>query len=444
GRLSYDYKAKYFLEGSFRYDGSSRFAPGKQWGFFPSVSAGWRISEEAFFEGLKDVLPEFKIRASYGNAGSDATAAYQWLSGFVYNFFFAVNETAIPTIDNTALANLDLTWETITTYDIGVDMGLWNNDLTLSFDYFKRYKEGVLAFPSGSVPSTLGVGLAAQNFHEYSNEGYEISATYDKRINRNWNFTATANFSYSRETAEFIDEAEIMDEFMAENLTITGGFTNLRRGYISDGLFQSQGEINQHAIQDNADNSSLQPGDVRYVDLNADGIIDVQDQRVFGNGDRPPYNFSLNLSARYKRFDLNVLLTGAAGYDIYLDGEAQSPLRNGFNGYDYQLDYWTPDNTDARFPRITDGGFNENNFRYSDFWMRDGTHLRVRSVNLSYTLPKFGKENKGFKEIRVFANAFNLFVLKRYTEDFDPQISSGLGWYYPQLKSFTFGVNLTL
>ncbi|MFT4761885.1 MAG: TonB-linked SusC/RagA family outer membrane protein, partial [Saprospiraceae bacterium] len=222
GRVSYDFKAKYFLESSFRYDGSSRFAPGREWGFFPSVSAGWRISEEPFFEDLKRAIPNLKLRGSVGTAGNDGTAAYQWLSGFTYNSFFAINETAIPTIDNTALANKDLTWETIITYDVGIDIELLNRDLTVSFDYFKRNRDGVLAFASGSVPSTLGVGLAAQNFHEYSNEGYEITALYEREVNKDWTFGVGLNFSYSRETAEFIDEAEIMDDFMRENLTVTG------------------------------------------------------------------------------------------------------------------------------------------------------------------------------------------------------------------------------
>ncbi|MEL7222016.1 MAG: SusC/RagA family TonB-linked outer membrane protein, partial [Bacteroidota bacterium] len=444
GRLSYDYRDKYLLESSFRYDGSSRFAPGNEWGLFPSVSVGWRISEEGFWEGLKDVIPEIKLRASVGTAGNDGTAAYQWLSGFRYNFFFAINETAIPTIDNTALANRDLTWETITTYDVGVDMELLDKDLVLSVDYFKRYRDGVLAFASGSVPSTLGVGLAAQNFHEYSNEGYEFTIDYKRDITENWEFGIGANFSYSRETAEFIDEALITDDFMRENLTVTGGFTNLRRGYISDGLFQTFEEIEGWAIQDNNGNTSLQPGDIKYVDLNGDNIIDVRDQKVFGDGDKPAYNFAFNLSTKYKNLSLSVLLTGAAGYDIYLDGEAQSPLRNGFNGYTYQLDYWTPENTGASYPRVSDGGFNDNNYRYSDFWQRNGRHLRLRNINLQYTLPKLGRRENGFKEISVFATAYNLMVLKTYDEEFDPQMQSGTGWYYPQLKSVTFGVNLKL
>lgn len=444
GRLSYDFKVKYFLETSFRYDGSSRFAPGNQWGLFPSVSAGWRISEESFFNGLRKTIPNLKLRASVGTAGNDGTAAYQWLSGFTYNSFFAINETAIPTIDNTSLANEDLTWETITTYDVGADFDLLNSDLTVSFDYFKRYKEGVLAYASSSVPSTLGVGLAAQNFHEYSNEGYEISAKYNKTMNRDWTFGTNVNFSYSRETIEFIDEAEILDEFMRENLTVTGGYTNLRRGYISDGIFQTIEEIEQAAIQDNNGNRSLQPGDVRFIDLNGDNIIDVRDQKIFGNGDKPSYNFSLNLSTKYKNLGLSVLLTGAAGYDIYLDGEAQSPLRNGFNGYTYQLDYWTTENTDARFPRITDGGFNDNNYRYSDFWKRSGNHLRLKNVNLSYSLPESLNKTTGFKEIRLFVTGYNLFVIKTYDEEFDPQMQSSTGWYYPQTKSYTFGINITL
>jgi TonB-linked SusC/RagA family outer membrane protein len=444
GRLSYDWKAKYFLESSFRYDGSSRFAPGREWGFFPSVSAGWRVSEESFFKPLSKVVSNLKLRGSVGTAGNDGTAAYQWLSGFTYNSFFAINETAIPTIDNTALANLDLTWETIVTYDVGVDASFFNRDLTVSFDYFIRERDDVLAFASGSVPSTLGVGLAAQNLYSFSNEGFEVAVGYNKKVNKDLSLNANLNFSRSREKAVFIDEAMITDDFMRENLTVTGGFTNLRRGYISDGLFQTQEDIEQSPIQDNSGNGSLQPGDIKYVDLNGDNVIDVRDQKVFGNGDKPAINYSLNLGASYKNFTASVLLTGAAGYDIYLDGEAQSPLRNGFNGYTYQMDYWTPENTGASFPRISDGGFNDNNYRFSDYWMRDGLHLRVRNINLSYAIPSSVNSLIGFKEVRLFVTGHNLFVMKTYEEDFDPQMQSGTGWYYPQTKSFTFGVNLTL
>tara|TARA_R110000868_G_scaffold206516_5_gene455223 strand:+ start:2328 stop:5414 length:3087 start_codon:yes stop_codon:yes gene_type:complete len=443
GRFSYDYKSKYFLESTYRYDGSSRFAPGNEYGLFPSMSLGWRISEESFFEPLKSTISNLKLRASIGTAGNDGTSAYQWLSGFNYNLFYVINDTAIPTIDNTALPNRDITWETNTTYDVGLDVDLFDNDLRFSFDYFFRKREDVIAGANASVSSTLGVALAAQNLYEFSNEGFEFSIDYKTQLNDNLKLSALLNFSKSREKAVFIDETLQEDPFMRANLTETGGFTGLRRGYISNGLFQSQEEIDQWAIQDDNGNASIQPGDVRYVDLNDDGVIDVRDQKVFGDGSKPAMNYSLNLGAEYKNFALSVLLTGAAGYDIYLDGEAQAPLRNGFNGYDYQIDYWTPTNTTAAFPRITDGGFNDNNYKYSDFWLRNGKHIRFKNINLSYTFPK-RKENATFNEIRIFCTGYNLFVIKDFDEDFDPQMGSGLGWYYPQTKSLTFGVNVSL
>lgn len=442
-RLSYDYKVKYFLEVSSRYDGSSRFAPGKRWGFFPSVSVGWRISEEPFFANMKETVPELKLRASIGTAGNDGTAAYQWLSGFTYNFFFAINETAIPTINNTALANPDLTWETITTKDIGIDFALFDKNLTVSADVFHRDKEGVLAQASGSVPSTLGVSLASQNLHHYSNAGYEFSIDYKKEIHKDFGYNIGLKYSRSRETAEFIDEALIEDEFMRMNLTQTGNFTGLRRGYISDGLFQSQEEIEAAAIQDNGNNSTIQPGDVRYVDLNGDNVIDVRDQKVFGNGDKAAINYSLNGGVNFRGFEISMLLTGASGYDIYLAGESQSPLRNGFNGYDYQTDYWTPENTDARYPRVTDGGFNDNNYRFSDFWSRDATHLRVKNIYLNYSLPNSLMDRIGLKAMKLILSGHNLWVLKGFSEGFDPQMQSFAGWYYPQIKSYTVGLNVT-
>ncbi|MFY0672034.1 MAG: TonB-dependent receptor [Bacteroidia bacterium] len=444
GRFNYDYDARYFIETSFRYDGSSRFAPGNRWGFFPSVSAGWRLSESGFFQGLKPLFSDAKIRASYGTAGNDGTAAYQWLSGFTYNHFFIPGDAAVPTIDNTALPNVDLTWETITTYNVGADLKFYNDALSVSFDYFFRDRDGVLANPSGSIPSTLGVGVSAQNLHSYSNQGYEIGLGYNKSLGKDLKLNAQFNFSRSREKAVFIDEAYIEDDFMRQNLTITGGFTGLRRGYISDGLFQNDEEIANHAIQDNGTNSTLQPGDVKYVDLNNDGIIDVKDQQIFGNGNKPAFNYSLNLGFDYKRLSVGMLLTGAFGYDIYLGGEAQAALRNNFNGYTYQMDYWTEENPDARFPRVSDGGFNENNYRYSDFWMRNATHLRIRNLNIAYSAPEKMASFFGFTDLRFSLTAFNLHVFKMFNEEFDPQMQTDLGWYYPQLKSYTVGLNITL
>jgi TonB-linked SusC/RagA family outer membrane protein len=443
GRINYDYKSKYFLESSVRYDGSSRFAPGNEFGFFPSVSLGWRLSEETFFKPLKDTFSNLKIRASLGTAGNDGTSAYQWLSGFNYNLFFVINDTAIPTLDNTALPNRAITWETNTTYDLGLDMDVFENQLRFSFDYFFRKRENVIAGANASVPSTLGVALANQNLYEFSNEGFEFSIDFRKQLNENLKLSSLLIFSKSREKAVFIDETLQEDPFMRSNLTVTGGFTGLRRGYISDGLFQSQEEIDQWAIQDGNANTSLQPGDVRYIDLNGDNIIDVKDQKVFGNGSKPPINYSLNLGADYRNFSLSVLLTGAAGYDLYLDGEAQSPLRNGFNGYDYLKDYWTPSNPNATFPRITNGGFNDNNYKYSDYWLRNGNHLRFKNINLSYSIPSKGPTST-FETVKIFLTGYNLFVLKSFDEDFDPQLGSGVGWYYPQTKSITFGLNVTL
>lgn len=445
GRFAYDYQSKYFIESTYRYDGSSRFAPGKEWGLFPSLSLGWRLSEESFFESLKEVVPELKLRASIGTAGFDGSTSYEWLGGFNYSFFYATNnDGTILTIDNKSLPNSDITWETNTTYNVGLDATLFNRELNLSFDYFFRTREDVLAPPTGSIPNTLGVGVALQNLHEYSNEGFEISANYKKQLTEDLKITTGINYSKSREKAVFIDEALIEDDFQRSNLTVTGGFTGLRRGFISDGLFQSQEEIDNHPIQDNNGNSTIQPGDIKFKDLDGDGFVNDIDRKVYGQGSKAASNYSLNVGAEYKNFALSVLLTGASGYDLFISGEAQSPLLNAFTGYDYQMDYWTPENTGAAYPRISEGGSNSNNNRESDFWVRDGKHIRFKNINLSYTLPK-AITKKTFDEVRFFVTGYNLFIIKDYDEDFDPQLQgSDQGWVYPQTKSITFGINVTL
>lgn len=444
GRGTYDYKAKYLAEFSFRYDGSSKFAPGKNWGFFPSGSVAWRLSDEKFFTPLKSGIQDLKLRASVGTAGNDGNAAYQWLSGFNYNGFYVIKDQAVPTIDNSNLPNINLTWSNIITYNGGLDLTILNKSTSITLDYFHRVQSDVLASGSAKVPSTLGVGLANQNLYKYSNTGFEVGITHTKKINNDLSYNAGLNFSRSREKAIFIDEILNTDEFMRSNLTQTGHLTNRRIGYVSDGLFQTADEISTHAIQDGNQNTTIKPGDVRYKDLNGDNIIDEKDRKVIGRDNKPDINYSLNLGITYKNFSLSALLTGAAGYTIYLEGEAQSALINGFNGYKYQMDYWTPQNTGATYPRAILGGNNPNNYRYSDFWMRSGTHLRVKTVNLSYNLPKAFRDRMKLGDARLFVTGYNLWVLSAIDEGFDPQWNGGNGYYYPQTKSLTFGLNLTL
>lgn len=442
GRATYDYKAKYLAEFAFRYDGSSRFAPGKNWGFFPSVSLGWRLSDEKFFAPLKGSIQDLKLRASVGTAGNDGTAAYQWLSGFTYNGFFVTSDEAIPTIDNSTLPNVNLTWANIVTYNGGLDLTVFNKTTVIGFDYFRRVQSDVLAAGSAQIPSTLGVGLAAKNLYKYKNEGFEISINHTNRISKDLSYNVGVNFSRSREKALFIDEVLNKDLFMRANLTQTGNFVSRSIGYVSDGLFQSQDEINKHAVQDNNKNATIKPGDIRYKDLNGDGIIDEKDTKVIGPGGKPDINYSLNLGITYKNFTLSTLLTGASGYTLYLDGEAQSAMKNGFNGFKYQMNYWTPENRDAPYPRPD--GSNANNGKRSDFWQRSGTHLRVKNINLSYNLPKAFRDRLSLGDAKIFVTGYNLWVLKKMAEDFDPQWGGGNGFYYPQTKSFTFGLNLTI
>jgi len=443
GRASYDYKAKYLAEFSFRYDGSSKFAPGKNWGFFPSGSLGWRISDEGFFAPLKKSVQDLKLRASVGTAGNDGSAAYQWLSGFNYNGFFVIKDQAVPTIDNSSLANLNLTWSNIVTYNAGVDFTILNKTTNVTFDYFKRDQSDVLASGSAKIPSTLGVGLSQQNLYKYSNQGFEISINHSDKIGDEVSYSIGASFSRSRERAIFIDEQYDLDPFVRENLSQTGRLVGRRIGLVSDGLFQNADEIASHAIQDGNNNTTIRPGDVRFKDMNGDGIVDDKDRMVIGRGEKPDMNYSLNLGLSYRNFSLSVLLTGAAGYTVYIDGEAQAALRNGFNGYKYQMDFWTPENPGAPYPRPVLGGSNANNYRYSDFWLRNGAHLRVRNINLSYNLPQKFRDRLKLGEARLFVTGNNLWVISGIREGFDPQWTGGNGYYYPQTRSYTFGVNLS-
>jgi TonB-linked SusC/RagA family outer membrane protein len=352
GRLNYDFKGKYLLEASFRYDASPRFPKNKRWGFFPAVSAGWRISEEAFITNNLPQITNLKLRGSWGQLGYDGDVNYQWLSAYKQGGKdqddnpiggkYVFGDEVVAGVESTGLANPNITWERSTSSNIGLDIGLFDNKLTASFDYFRRVRSDILGKRSASLPNTFGATLPNENINEYDNRGFEMQIGYNNKVG-DFNYYANGNLSWSREKAVKVDEPVYANGEERRRNQISGKWTNSWSALKALGIFGSQEEIANWAIQDNAGNSTIGVGDIKYLDYNKDGIINSQDEHVVGRNNMPEVMFGLDLGGSYKAFDFSVFFQGATRFDQYVDGEIAHAFFNNANTINELLDRWHKD-----------------------------------------------------------------------------------------------------
>ena len=457
GRLNYVYAGKYMAEFSFRYDGSYKTAPDKRWGFFPAVSAGWRISEEQFMKDLVPQMDNLKLRASWGSIGNDSQLnASQFVSGWQFEDRFilggAGNSSASITngMKEANLANPNITWYKVMTTNVGLDGSFWGGKLSFEFDYFYRKTTGYPATRNTSLPTTSGIPLPQENLNSSDNRGFELSLGTVQRIG-NVNLQIKGNVAYAREKDLYKEQALPLNQY--KNWRDNGAYRwkNVTWGYEHIGQFQSYDEIYNSPIQDGKGNSSLRPGDIKYKDLNGDGLIDANDEKVIGKGTFPDLNFGLTLAADWKGFDVNILFQGASNYTQVLNA-LTSPFRGpgGGNGFRVWMDSWhkadynDPDSewVPGKFPSLRIEG-NDNNSKKSTYWTTDAYYVRLKSIEIGYTIPKNLLSKVGIEHLRVYANAYNPLTITnvKYT---DPEAIEGWqSFYYPQLKVYSFGVNVS-
>ena len=458
GRVNYDYKGKYLLEATFRYDASHKFPSNSRWGFFPSISVGWRLSEEPFFQDL-NWLDKLKIRTSYSRSGDDGVAAFRYLAGYTIregqtDIYLHENQVG-RIITNTGLPNPDITWLDMTIYNAGLEMAFLDGKLGFEFDYFYRLTEGVFGTPTESFPSTFGATLPQLNINSTDDRGIDLLIHHQNNIGK-FRYNVGLNYGISRRKYVDWSEDPFDDPDEIRIFQREGNWVNRWIGYKSDGLFMTQQEIEAHTVdQDQNGNSTLRPGDIRYVDLNNDGVLDFRDQDVIGKGSFPEISYGLNLSLGYGGFTLMALFQGASGFNQNIGGRRRGAFSNGSIPYDYHYKYrWQPDpndfsvniNPDVQLPNIegTGIGRSQNNDRTSDFWLQDNTYIRLKSLNLAYTLPKGVIERVGLQGASVYIAGSNLLTWSKlgiYKNSWDPE-KGGTG--YPLLKTVSFGLNLNL
>lgn len=484
GRVNYGYKNKYFLESSFRYDASSNFAEDSRWGFFPSVSAAWRISEEDF---LKDVeaVNSLKLRLSYSQTGNDNIGLFRYLEAFSIQqatgdkssgpYLFS-NSGLSTSIATTGLANPNVTWRSLTTYNLGIDAQLFDGLLGIELDVFYRDQEGIFATPLTDFPSTFGATLPQENQNSTSNRGFDLVLTHRNKIGA-FKYDVALSFGFARERYEYwpVDrdirayaesDEELNDPAFIKRFNLiqlrNGNWRNRNIGYKTDGIFMSQAEIDAYPVDQSllaggTGNSLVAPGDIRYVDLNGDNYIDWRDQDEIGKGGLPDMTYGINLNASYKNFSLSMLLQGASGFNFTFGNQIRNILINNVVPYKFQYDYrWTPDpndptvniNPNAQLPASTAANANANNTQVSDFWLQDGTYLRLKNLNFGYELPQQIKDFIGVDNFRLFVSGSNLITwnnLGIYKGTFDSEgpINQD-GTTYPLIKTISYGINISL
>lgn len=438
GRVNYDYKGKYLVEVNGRYDGSSKFTGQKQYSFFPSFSAGWRVSQENFWQGLSQHINDLKVRGSYGKTGNQSVDLYSYyasLSANGYNF----NGAAVQGFRQTSLANTNLGWESTTQLDLGLDASLLNRRLSLTVDYYRKLTNDILL--NLDIPATVGLTAPPQNAGSVENKGWEFSLNYrSARSTSGFQYNLGGNFSINsnkvvdlKGTGPYISGTDINPRY----IIAVGLPVNTLWGYKTEGLFQTQQEITDYKA---TYATNTKPGDVKYVDLNGDGKIDAKDMTNIGNS-FPKYTFGLTSNFSFKNFELNLLVQGTAKVDTRLAGSlAEMGNQEGFTPSIY-TDYWTPDNTDARFSRPLK--FDLRNVATSDRLVIDASYVRLKNVQLAYTLPAAVASKVRLNRARVYVSATNVLTLSKLNEwHLDPEVESGRAVYYPQTALYTLGLNL--
>ena len=447
GRLNYDFKGKYLFEANLRYDGSSRFAEGYRWGLFPSVSAGWRVSEEEFWSDYKDVVNNLKIRASWGQLGNQNTLNGYYPSQSTVNigtnYIFDKNITSGAAI--TTMANSIISWETTTMSNFAVEFSLLRK-FDVTAEYYYRVTDDILL--NLDIPLIIGLSAPAQNAGKLENKGWEVAATYNDKFG-DFNFSAMFNISDVKNKIldlKGINETGLTVNREGYSMGSLYGYESI--GYILPEDYDAEGQY-LGATQI----GNYGPGDIKYKDQltidtdgdgipdAADGVINTSDKVIMGST-IPRFTYGLNLYGEYKGFDLNLMFQGVGKADGYVWGHSIGSFYEGGSMPEIGKDYWTPENREAKFPRLAFN--NSNNQQNSSFWIKDAAYLRLKNVQFGYTIPETFLSKIGISNLRFYVSTDNVFTISKFWKYFDVEspVLSGYGNFYPIMRTTTIGIDL--
>jgi TonB-linked SusC/RagA family outer membrane protein len=449
GRLTYGYASRYFVEANFGYNGSERFAEGERFGFFPSIGGGWIVSNEQFMESLKTVVSKLKLKATYGLVGNDAIGSsndrFFYLSQvlmdqssrsytFGYNWDYTRNGVSID-----RYADPKITWEISRKMNLGFELNLWNS-LEIQLDYFTEHRSKILQARS-YIPGSMGLHvIPSSNVGKASGGGVDFSVNYNKSFNKDIWTTVQGNFTYASSKYDVYDEP---DYVQGPRRTHVGRQIGQEIGYIAERLFLDETEVQNSPSQTAF--GLYKAGDIKYKDINGDMQIDANDQVPIGFPTSPEIIYGFGLSAGYKNIDFSCFFQGSARSSFWIDASASAPFV-GTNGNRAMLQYWVDShwseddrNVYALWPRLSPTVV-ENNTQRSTWFMRDGTFLRFKTVELGYTLPHNWINRIKMQNIRVYLSGNNLLVFSKF-KMWDPEMA-GNGLAYPLQRVFNFGINI--
>lgn len=446
GRAGYNYKEKYLAEFLWRVDGSYIFPKDGRFGFFPGVSAGWRLSEEDFWKNNVNFMNNVKIRGSWGQMGAEPyivgtenLAEYQYLSTMNFGQY-VINDQAVKTLLESRVANNQFTWEVANNSNFGIEGTLFKDKVAFEFDYFVNNRSKILIPKAGSTPSTAGIDgkLPPQNLGKLQNKGWEFKVSYDGNV-KDFTYSVSVNGGYARNKIKYWDETPGAPPYQRT----TGMPYQSFLVYQYDGSFKDQAEIDAKKLDYSAIAGTLLPGDMKFKDVNGDGKINADDRLRTEKVQRPWFTGGASINLGYKAFDLSVLFQGAAG-GLQLVGLTESGDIGNYLKYDFDH-RWTIDNPDTRYPRLT----NRNNRYYTNqdqaginnYFLKSNNYIRLKNVELGYNLPSAVGSKLGLSKFRIYTNALNLFTFDKI-KVWDPESTNSAGNYYPQSRIINVGLRV--
>ena len=444
GRASYVYDTKYMFDFVWRYDGSYIFDPnGKQFGFFPGVSLGYRISNENFWKDNISFINEFKIRGSWGQTGNDRIAPYQYLTTYGYNGSYIFNQSiSEQTLGALRIPNEGVTWEKANQSNLGFDAALLNNKLNMSADYFYNLRTNILAYRNASVPASAGLSLPQENIGEVVNKGFEVQVGYNSSIGSDFKYQLSANLAYANNHIKFWDETPGVPDYQRS----TGKQMNAQMYYQAMGVF-----VDQKAVDDYPHMDGARPGDIRFKDVNGDGKIDGLDLVRSDKTSIPTLTGGFSIQAQYKDWYVSILFQGAAGAERAYTTFSGGP---GVGNFMYNLvkDRWTPEHPSSENPRAWERGgayWMTDGLPNNTYFVRSSDYLRLKTFELGYYLPSKLLHKIGMQSLRVYASGLNFLTFTKM-KDFDPEspdTAPGSIWVnsevYPLNKTLNLGLSIT-
>jgi TonB-linked SusC/RagA family outer membrane protein len=434
GRFNYNYNEKYLFEANFRYDGSSRFAAGNRWGFFPSFSAGWRASEEEFIKNL-DVFSNLKLRASYGKLGNQNVALFSYVDAIALGQNYNFNGTIVSGAAITQLSDPNITWETTTMSDIGLEGSFFKSKLTFEIDLFNKQTSKILR--QISVPGQVGnLAGPVKNIGAVNNRGFEVTLGFKDAV-QDFRYNIDANLTYIKNKVTNVNGQKY---YSGNTIIQEGSPIDSFYGLQAEGIFQTADEVKAHAFQ----NAGTVPGDLKYKDVDGNGVVDNNDRVVIGNS-IPKFVYGFSGGFGYKRWDFSFIFQGLQDVDTYLTGNLAQPFKNGAGvTNDWLTDSWTPTNTGASLPRLTTSNGYPPNFQTSSFWVRDASYLRLKNVQISYSFPNKWLNKAGIDVLKVFVNAQNYLTFSNFKfSDPERNLTRADLIEYPNAKTISAGINVS-